>query len=72
MILGHFLQVLALEPHGRSDEIYLVCNTHLYYHPTADIIRCCQVLIGLERINEMKQLYEKQVRRNLLILSFSL
>ncbi|CAF4090711.1 unnamed protein product [Rotaria sordida] len=54
------LQILALEMQGESNEIFLICNTHLYFHPQADIVRCLQVMIAFERIKEIKQLYEQQ------------
>ncbi|CAM4960319.1 unnamed protein product [Rotaria socialis] len=53
-------QILALQPKEQSNEIFLICNTHLYFHPTADIIRCLQVVIAFERIKEIKQFYQQQ------------
>ncbi|CAF4882051.1 unnamed protein product, partial [Rotaria magnacalcarata] len=52
--------IVALQPKEQPNEIFLICNTHLYFHPTADIIRCLQVVIAFERIKEIKQLYEQQ------------
>ncbi|UJR13564.1 hypothetical protein I4U23_000577 [Adineta vaga] len=57
------LQVLALQPQGQSNEVLLICNTHLYYHPRADIVRCFQTVIANEHIKEVKELYEQQVIR---------
>ncbi|CAF3786654.1 unnamed protein product [Adineta steineri] len=54
------LQVLALQPQGQINEIFLICNTHLYFHPTADIVRCFQVVVSCEHIKEVKQFYEQQ------------
>ncbi|CAF1196590.1 unnamed protein product [Rotaria sp. Silwood1] len=54
------LQILALERRGKSNEVFLICNTHLYFRPYADAIRCLQAMIAFERIKEIKQLYEQQ------------
>ncbi|CAF2802318.1 unnamed protein product, partial [Rotaria sp. Silwood2] len=54
------LQILALQLQGQSNEIFLICNTHLYFHPKADIVRCLQAMIAFEHIKEVKQLYEEQ------------
>ncbi|CAF2105974.1 unnamed protein product [Rotaria magnacalcarata] len=54
------LQILALERREESNEVLLICNTHLYFRPYADAIRCFQTMIALERIKEIKQLYEQQ------------
>ncbi len=45
-----------------------MCNTHLYFRPDADAIRCFQAMIAFERIKEIKQLYEQQVIIYLLFL----
>lgn len=55
------IQLVALKSHDKPDNIILACNTHLYFHPQADILRCLQVIIGLERIHEIKQFYENEV-----------
>ncbi|CAF3403934.1 unnamed protein product, partial [Rotaria sp. Silwood2] len=49
-----------LERPGESNEVILICNAHLYFHPYADAIRCLQTIIALERITEIKQLYQQQ------------
>ncbi|CAF1219323.1 unnamed protein product [Adineta ricciae] len=54
------LQVLALQPKGQLNEIFLMCNTHLHYHPQADIVRCFQSVIASEHIKEVKDFYEQQ------------
>jgi hypothetical protein len=50
-----------LQLNGQSDEIFLICNTHLYFHPHADVVRCFQAMIEFERIKEIKTFYEQQV-----------
>ncbi|CAF3222392.1 unnamed protein product [Rotaria sp. Silwood2] len=54
------MYILALQLQGQSNEVFLICNTHLYFHPTADIVRCLQVMIAFERIKEIKQIYVEQ------------
>ncbi|CAF3463653.1 unnamed protein product [Rotaria sp. Silwood2] len=56
----YFWCILALERRRESNEVFLVCNTHLYFRPHADLIRCLQTMIAFERIKEIKQLYEQQ------------
>ncbi|CAF4872485.1 unnamed protein product [Rotaria sp. Silwood1] len=57
---GGRFRILALQLQEQSNEVFLICNTHLYFHPTADIVRCLQAMIAFERIKEIKQFYEEQ------------
>jgi len=62
-IFFFFIQILAVQLQGDENEIFLLCNTHLYFHPRADVVRCLQAMISFERIRETKHFYEQQVNK---------
>ncbi|RZF41869.1 hypothetical protein LSTR_LSTR005331 [Laodelphax striatellus] len=46
------LQILTLESLDKSDELLVVANTHLYFHPDADHVRLIQGGIAMKYITE--------------------
>ena len=55
------LKIVALRSNIKPNDVFLICNTHLYFHHSADVLRCLQGIVACERIKEIKQFYEKEV-----------
>ena len=52
--LGMIAQVCVCTPVDDPKEVYLVANTHLFYHPAADFIRLLQTHAMMTLVNEIK------------------
>ncbi|XP_039298769.1 2',5'-phosphodiesterase 12 isoform X2 [Nilaparvata lugens] len=58
------LQILTLESLDKSDELLVVANTHLYFHPDADHVRLIQAGISIKYITDYIDKLKKETRRN--------
>ena len=54
--LGMVCQLVVAETRSEPPNIFLIANTHLYYHPDADFIRFIQTYAVISVVEKMKEL----------------
>ena len=64
--VGHFV---LLKDELNLGKALLVVNTHLYFHPNADHIRLLQASIIVIYVQNLIQIYEREVRLIILVSS---